>query len=128
MLEFSPYAYEFHEDPYPLYRRLREEAPVYHNESAGFWAISRHTDVLAAFKDPRRFSNSEGVSIDPASRGPAARAGTSFLAMDPPEHTRFRGLVSRGFTPRRVAALEPDQDFNCARAAGKCARASAASP
>ena len=107
MLEFSPYAYEFHEDPYPLYRRLREEAPVYHNAEAGFWALSRHADVLAAFRDPKRFSNSQGVSIDPASVGPAARAGTSFLAMDPPEHTRFRGLVARRFRPRRVAELEP---------------------
>jgi cytochrome P450 len=107
MVRFTPYDYEFHEDPYPLYRQLREEAPVYHNEEADFWALSRHDDVLAAFKDPKRFSNSHGVSIDPSSSGPAARAGTSFLAMDPPEHTRFRGLVSRGFTPRRVAALEP---------------------
>jgi len=107
VLEFSPYSYAFHEDPYPLYRRLREEAPVYRNEAAGFFALSRHADVLAAFRDPRRFSNREGVSIDPAARGPAARAGTSFLAMDPPEHTRFRSLVARGFTPRRVAELEP---------------------
>ncbi len=107
MVEFSPYAYEFHEDPYPIYRRLREEAPVYHNEKLDFWAISRHEDVLAAFKDPKRFSNSHGVSIDPAARGPGARAGTSFLGMDPPEHTRFRSIVARTFTPRRVAALEP---------------------
>lgn len=107
MLEFSPYAYEFHEDPYPIYRRLREEAPVYYNADLKFWALSRHADVLAAFKDPTRFSNSHGVSIDPASRGPSARAGTSFLAMDPPEHTRFRSIVARSFTPRRVAALEP---------------------
>lgn len=107
MVEFSPYAYEFHEDPYPLYARLREEAPVYHNPDVDFFALSRHEDVLAAFKDPKRFSNIHGVSIDPAAAGPAARAGTSFLAMDPPEHTRFRSLVARGFTPRRVAALEP---------------------
>ena len=106
MVEFSPYAYEFHEDPYPLYRRLREEAPVYHNADVDFWALSRHADILAAFKDPKRFSNSHGVSIDPAARGPGARAGTSFLATDPPEHTRFRSLVARSFTPRRVAALE----------------------
>jgi len=106
MVEFSPYAYEFHEDPYPLYQRLRDEAPVYHNADVDFWALSRHADVLAAFKDAKRFSNSHGVSIDPAARGPAARAGTSFLATDPPEHTRFRSLVARTFTPRRVAALE----------------------
>jgi cytochrome P450 len=107
MLEFSPYAYAFHEDPYPVYARLRAEAPVYHNAAHGFWALSRHADVLDAFKSPRVFSNSRGVSIDPSARRGGARAGMSFLAMDPPEHTRFRALVARGFTPRRVAALEP---------------------
>jgi cytochrome P450 len=104
---FSPYAYAFHEDPYPVYARLREGAPVYHDAADGFWALARHEDVLAAFKAPRVFSNSRGVSIDPSARRGGARAGMSFLAMDPPEHTRFRALVSRGFTPRRVAELEP---------------------
>lgn len=107
MIDFDPYAYEVHEDPYPIYARLRAEAPVYRNESLDFWALSRHADVLAAFRDTRRFSNALGVSIDPASYGPHARHGTSFLATDPPEHTRMRGLVSRGFTPRRVRGLEP---------------------
>jgi len=106
-LRFSPYAYAFHEDPYPVYTRLRQEAPVYHNPDLGFWALSRHADVLAALKDTKRFSNTHGVAIDPAARGPAARAGMFFLATDPPEHTALRGLVSRTFTPRRVAALEP---------------------
>ena len=73
----------------------------------GFWALARHADVLAAFKDVKRFSNRFGVSIDPSSYGPHARFGTSFLAMDPPEHTRMRGLVSRSFTPRRVREMEP---------------------
>ncbi|MEN8158869.1 MAG: cytochrome P450 [Myxococcota bacterium] len=107
MIGFSPYAYAFHEDPYPIYARLREETPVYHNAADGFWALSRHDDVLAAFKAPKLFSNSQGVSIDPSARRGGARAGMSFLAMDPPEHTRFRALVARGFTPRRVAELEP---------------------
>ena len=107
MIEFNPYAYEVHEDPYPFYTQLRVEAPVYRNEDLDFWAIARHADVLAAFKDVKRFSNRFGVSIDPASYGPHARLGTSFLAMDPPEHTRMRGLISRSFTPRRVKAMEP---------------------
>jgi cytochrome P450 len=107
VVEFSPYAYAFHEDPYPLYARLRAESPVYHDAKDGFFALSRHEDVLAAFKAPRIFSNVRGVSIDPSARRGGARAGMSFLAMDPPEHTRFRALVARGFTPRRVAALEP---------------------
>jgi cytochrome P450 len=107
MIDFSPYSYEFHDDPYPLYARLRAEAPVHRNDALAFWTLSRHADVLAAFRDPARLSSADGVSIDPAARGPTARLGTFFLSTDPPEHTRLRGLVARGFTPRRVAALEP---------------------
>jgi cytochrome P450 len=104
---YSPYAYEIHEDPYPTYERLRAEAPVYRNEEAGFWALSRHADVVEGFRDNVRFSSAHGVSLDPAASGPHAHRTMSFLAMDPPMHGRMRGLVSRGFTPRRVAELEP---------------------
>jgi len=107
MREFDPYAYETHEDPYPIYADLRAHAPVYRNTRLGFAALSRHADVLAAFNDVARFSNALGVSLDPAATHPAARATMSFLAMDPPRHTRMRGLVSRAFTPRRIADLEP---------------------
>jgi cytochrome P450 len=106
-LWFSPYDYELHEDPYPTYSRLRDEAPVYRNIELDFFAISRHADVLAAFRDPARFSNRNGVSLDPAAYGPHAHKSMSFLAMDPPKHTRMRSLVSKGFTPRRIAELEP---------------------
>jgi cytochrome P450 len=105
-LVYDPYAYEIHEDPYPTYARLRDEAPVYRNDERGFWALSRHADVMAAFRDSERFSNAEGVSIDPAASGPHAHRTMSFLAMDPPQHGRMRGLVSRAFTPRRVAEME----------------------
>jgi cytochrome P450 len=104
---YNPYAYEIHEDPYPTYERLREEAPLYRNDEMGFWALSRHADVLEGFRDFERFSNAHGVSLDPAASGPHAHKTMSFLAMDPPMHGRMRGLVSRGFTPRRVAELEP---------------------
>lgn len=104
---YNPYAYEIHEDPYPTYERLREEAPLYRNEEIGFWALSRHADVLDGFRDFERYSNAHGVSLDPAASGPHAHRTMSFLAMDPPMHGRMRGLVSRGFTPSRVAALEP---------------------
>ena len=105
-LVYDPYAYEIHEDPYPTYARLREEAPVYRNDLRNFWALSRHEDVMAAFRDSERFSNAQGVSIDPAASGPHAHRTMSFLAMDPPQHGRMRGLVSRAFTPRRVAEME----------------------
>ncbi len=107
-LVYDPYAYEIHEDPYPTYARLRDEAPVYRNAERGFFALSRHADVLGAFHDFDRFSNRHGVSIDPAASGPHAHRTMSFLAMDPPQHGRMRGLVSRGFTPRRVADMEDD--------------------
>ena len=106
-LTYSPYAYEIHEDPYPTYARLRTEAPVYRNDAADFWALSRHADVVEGFRDNVRFSSALGVSLDPAASGPHAHKTMSFLAMDPPMHGRMRGLVSRGFTPRRVAELEP---------------------
>jgi cytochrome P450 len=106
-LSFSPYDYEFHNDPYPLYARLRAEAPVYRNEELDFWALSRYSDVATAFRAAETFSNANGVMIDPSVWGPDAWKHVSFIAMDPPRHTTMRGLVSRAFTPRRVAALEP---------------------
>ena len=106
-LLFNPYEYEFHDDPYPLYARLRAEAPVYRNEELDFWALSRYSDVAAAFRDFETFSSANGVMIEPSVWGPEAWKFTSFVAMDPPRHTRMRALMSRAFTPRRVAALEP---------------------
>jgi cytochrome P450 len=107
-LRFSPYDYDIHQDPYPTYARLRDEAPLFHNPEVGFWALSRHADVVDGFRDPVRFSSAYGVSLDPAAYGPDAHRTSSFIAMDPPMHGRMRGLVSRGFTPRRVETLEPD--------------------
>jgi cytochrome P450 len=105
-LVYNPYDYAIHEDPYPTYARLRAEAPLYQNPDQGFWAISRHVDVESAFRDSATFSNSHGVSLDKAASGPHASRTMSFLAMDPPKHTRMRSLVNRGFTPRRVAEME----------------------
>ncbi len=106
MVEYNPYAYEIHEDPYPVYERLRREAPVLWNSELGFWALSRHRDVLAGFKDTGALSSSHGVSLEPSASHPGAHQMMSFLAMDPPRHDRMRALVSRGFTPRRIADLE----------------------
>lgn len=104
---FDPYDYALHEDPYPAYAALRSRAPLYRNQELNFWALSRHGDVLAAFRDPERFSSADGVSLDPSATGPHASRIMSFLAMDEPAHGRMRRLVSKGFTPRRVAQLEP---------------------
>ncbi|GAB10486.1 cytochrome P450 [Gordonia araii NBRC 100433] len=104
-LPFDPYAYDFHEDPYPTYARLRAEAPVYYNATLDFWALSRHEDVRNAFRDSVALSNAWGVSMDPSAYGPDASKSMSFLAMDDPKHMRIRKLVSKGFTPRRVNEL-----------------------
>jgi cytochrome P450 len=103
----DPYDYNFHEDPYPYYKRLRDEVPLYRNEDLGFWALSRHRDVLQGFRNSTTLSNRFGVSLDPTSRGPHASKTMSFLAMDDPAHLRLRTLVSKGFTPRRIRELEP---------------------
>ncbi len=103
---YSPYSYEIHEDPYPVYARLRAEAPVYRNQEFDFWALSRHEDVVVAFRNVDGFSNAHGVSLDPSAFGPNAHKFMSFLALDPPRHTRMRSLVGKGFTPSKVAAME----------------------
>ena len=105
-LAYSPYDYAIHEDPYPTYARLRAESPVFYNEELDFFAFSKHADVLAAFRDVDRYSNAYGVSLDPAAFGPDAHKAMSFLAMDPPRHTRMRSIVGKSFTPRRVAEME----------------------
>ncbi|MEV0710011.1 cytochrome P450 [Nocardia aurea] len=105
-LTFDPYDYRFHDDPYPTYQRLRTEAPLYHNAEIGFYALSRHADVTAGFRDHHRLSSANGVSLDPAAWGPHAHKVMSFLAMDDPRHVRMRKLVFKGFTPKRVAAME----------------------
>ncbi len=106
MVVFDPYDWKVHEDPYPLYRALRDEAPCYHNEERNFWALSRYDDVLAGFRDWEGLSNTQGVSLE-REQVREARLVMSFLGMDPPRHDHLRNLVSRGFTPRRVRDLEP---------------------
>jgi cytochrome P450 len=106
-LVLDPYDYDFHEDPYPYYKRLRDEAPLYRNEERNFWALTRHADVHKGFRNTTALSNKLGVSLDPISRTPEAHRTMSFLAMDDPGHLRLRTLVSKGFTPRRIRELEP---------------------
>ena len=103
---FNPYDYEMHEDPYPTYARLRSEAPVYRSDEFDFWALSRHEDVIGAFRNVDAYSNAFGVSLDPSAFGPDAHRTMSFLALDPPKHTRMRSLVGKGFTPTKVSAME----------------------
>ena len=105
-LVLDPYDYDFHENPYPYYQRLRDEAPLYRNDRLNFWALTRHADVHKGFRNSTALSNKLGVSLDPISRTPEAYRTMSFLAMDDPGHLRLRTLVSKGFTPRRVREFE----------------------
>jgi cytochrome P450 len=107
-VEFDPFSEEFFNNPYELYRRLRDEAPVYFSERYGFYALSRFADVLAAHRDWEAFSSAHGVELFLLSKDPEeVRSYRNIIMMDPPEHDRFRALVSRVFTPRAVTALEP---------------------
>lgn len=83
---------------------MRDEAPAYHNDRFGFWALSRFADVEAAHRDAGTFSSAHGTVLEMMSDRPYP--GSMMIFMDPPEHTRLRTLVSRAFTPRRIGALE----------------------
>ncbi|MBV8462377.1 MAG: cytochrome P450, partial [Acidimicrobiales bacterium] len=96
------------DDPYELYRRLRDEAPVAFNEHYGFWALFRYEDVARAHREWQTFSSNHGVDLSSLSRPPEMiQRLRSMIMMDPPDHDRLRALVSRVFTPRAIAALEP---------------------
>jgi cytochrome P450 len=101
-LEFDPYSYEIHDDPYPTYRRLRDEAPAYFSKKRRFWALSRYDDVRAATNDWQTFTSSAGITLEPLRKG----IEPHIIEMDPPRHTQLRALVSRAFTPNRIARLE----------------------
>lgn len=105
-VRYDPFSYEVQENPYPIYAWMREHAPVYHNEERNFYALARHADILAALREPARFSNRNGISLEPSLWGPQAYKNVFFLALDPPDHGTLRGLVARDFTPRSVARQE----------------------
>ena len=111
---FDPYDVDINADPYPTYARLREEAPTYHNERYDFWALSRHADVEKALVNWKVFSNIRSDILDIIKAGVQLPPGV-ILFEDPPVHTMHRGLMSRIFTPRRMAALEDQVRAFCAR-------------
>ena len=102
MVEYNPFDWETAHNPYPVYRQLRDEAPVYHNEQFGFWALSRYEDVVAAHLNSDDFSSAHGVTIEGAEKD-----APFLIVKDPPEHTAHRRIVGRLFTPRRIALMEP---------------------
>jgi len=101
MVCYDPFDYALHDNPYPIYRELRDQAPVYHNEQRNFWALSRYDDCQSAVRDFKTFSSAKGTSLEDL------KAQVKLLInTDPPEHTKMRHLISKLFTPAQVAPLE----------------------
>ena len=99
---YDPYRHDAHDDPYPIYQLLRDEEPAYWNAERRFWALSRFADVWDAVHDPDTFSSARGIVIG----SDATELLPMMIMTDPPRHDRLRSLVSRAFTPKRVAAME----------------------
>ena len=104
-VEFDPFSRDFFDDPYDTYADLREYAPCYHSEQYDFYALSRFDDVVTAHRDFETFTSTHGQTYEQLSSGQPSDMG-SIISMDPPEHTRYRKLVSRSFTPRSIGNYE----------------------
>jgi cytochrome P450 len=102
---FDPYSTEYFDDPFPVYARLRAEAPVYFNETYGFHALSRYQDVFDASINWQVFSSAHGQTLSDL-KDPNYDPGGMIISIDPPQHERLRALVSRAFTPRSVARMD----------------------
>jgi cholest-4-en-3-one 26-monooxygenase len=111
--------------PHDQFERLRREAPVFwHAEPAGpgFWAVTRHADVVAVSRDPATFSSERGSTfVDDQTDEAMAQLRLTILNMDPPKHHRYRRLVSRGFTPRMITRLVETIERRAERIVGEVA-------
>ena len=105
-LYYDPYNVNMNADPYPVYRRLREEAPLYYNARHDFYALSRFDDVDAVLSDPKTYISGRGGILEIIKANMEFPPGLVIFE-DPPTHTTHRKLLSGVFTPRKVAALEP---------------------
>jgi cytochrome P450 len=105
-LVFDPFSEEFFNGPWEIYRRMREEAPVYYNKEHDFYALSRHEDVAAAFKDYQTYSSAYGLDLATV-KSDEPMPVKMIIVMDPPEHRQMRSLVNKVFTPRAIEALRP---------------------
>lgn len=112
-LYYDPYDVAIDVDPYPVYRRLRDESPVYYNDKFGFWGLSRFADVETALRDVENLSSAKGDILEVVKAEPVMPLGV-FINEDPPLHTVHRLLVSRAFTPRKMAAIEDQVRAFCA--------------
>jgi cytochrome P450 len=111
---YDPFDFEIDADPYPTWKRLRDEAPLYRNDRYDFYALSRFDDVATAFKDWRTYSSAKGTVLEIIKSGLQVPPGM-IIFEDPPQHDYHRGLVSRVFTPKKMNTLESKLREFCAR-------------
>ena len=111
---YDPFDFEIDADPYPTWRQLRDDAPLYRNDRYDFYALSRFDDVALAFKDWRTYSSAKGTVLEIIKSGMDVPPGF-IIFEDPPVHDYHRGLVSRVFTPKKMNALESKLREFCAR-------------
>jgi cytochrome P450 len=111
---YDPYDFEIDADPHPVWRRLRDEAPLYRNDTYDFWALSRYEDVVAGLADWRTYSSARGTLLELIRHDVQFPAGMMIFE-DPPLHGAHRALMARLFTPRRIAQIEPQVRAYCAR-------------
>ncbi|MGB5809190.1 MAG: cytochrome P450, partial [Polyangiales bacterium] len=103
---YDPFDPQLMEDPYPFYRRLREDHPLYYNERLDCFVLSRYGDIYQALRRPQLFSSAQGLTPEKDEIETLGLPPT-FIMMDPPDHTRLRRLITKAFTPDTVKALEP---------------------
>ena len=104
-VEFDPFSRDFFDDPYDTYADLRDHAPCYYSEQYDFYALSRFDDVVAGHRDYDTFTSTHGQTYEQLASGEPSDTGM-IISMDPPQHTRYRKLVSRSFTPRSIGNYE----------------------
>jgi cytochrome P450 len=111
---YDPYDFAIDDDPYPVWKRLREERPLYYNERHDFYAVSRFADVERGLSDWKTYISGKGSVLEVIKSGMEIPPG-SIIFEDPPEHDEHRALLSRVFRPRAIAELEPKVREFCAR-------------
>jgi len=114
-IKYDPYDFEIDADPYPVWKRMRDEVPLYRNDEYNFWALTRYADVTGGLKDFNTYSSSKGTILEMIANNAPVPPGMMIFE-DPPLHTIHRNLLARLFTPRRMAELEPKIRRYCAQA------------
>jgi cytochrome P450 len=110
---YDPYDFDIDDDPYPVFKRMRDEQPLYYNEKHDFYALTRFSDVEGGLRDNRRLISGRGTILELLKADIELPAGMVIFE-DQPSHTAYRGLLSRVFTPSKMAALEPQIRKFCA--------------